>query len=66
MLRGQPAAALLDYLRRQPADLVVMCTHARSGVARWAQGSVADSLLRNGTAPVLLVRGVEQPDAGAG
>lgn len=55
-LTGHAAAALLDYERAAGIDLVVMCSHGRSGLARFAFGSVTDRLLRHGTAPVLLVR----------
>jgi nucleotide-binding universal stress UspA family protein len=54
LLTGSPAGALLDAIA--PADLVVMTTHGRSGVRRWLLGSVADKLVREAGAPVLLVR----------
>ena len=38
------------------ADLVAMSTHGRSGISRFAIGSVADKVLRGGTVPVLMVR----------
>jgi nucleotide-binding universal stress UspA family protein len=60
-LTGHAAAALLDYERAAGIDLVVMCSHGRSGLARFAFGSVADRLLRHGVAPVLLVRAFGAP-----
>ena len=36
------------------AEMVIMGTHGRSGVSRWAFGSVADRVIRNSTVPVLL------------
>jgi len=36
--------------------LIVMTTHGRTGLARFALGSVADRLVRGGVAPVLLIR----------
>ena len=56
ILEGTPAAGLLDYEHKSQPDLVVMATHGRSGLARFALGSVADRLVREGIAPVLLVR----------
>jgi nucleotide-binding universal stress UspA family protein len=53
---GSPAAALLDAEREEHADLVVMGTHGRTGPSRFALGSVADRLVREGMQPVLLVR----------
>ncbi len=38
------------------ADLVVMATHGRSGIQRWALGSVADKVLHATITPLLLVR----------
>jgi len=37
------------------ADLTVMSTHGRSGLDRWALGSVAEKVLRYGEMPLLLV-----------
>jgi nucleotide-binding universal stress UspA family protein len=57
--RGDPASAILEL--QPPADLIVMTTHGRTGLARFAMGSVADRVVRSrvvpgGRAPVLLVR----------
>ncbi len=38
------------------ADLIAMSTHGRSGLSRWAFGSVTDKVLRGGNKPVLIVR----------
>ena len=38
------------------ADLIIMSTHGRSGISRWAFGSVTDKVLRGGNKPVLIVR----------
>src|SRR5919199_457009 len=57
---GIAAAALLDYESDAGIDLVVLCSHGRTGLARFALGSVAEHLLRHGTAPVLLVIGAAQ------
>lgn len=55
VLRGLPAEAIQEYVAREDFDLVVMASHARSGVIRWALGSVADRVIQ-GAAPVLLIR----------
>jgi len=36
--------------------MIAMSTHGRSGVSRWALGSVTDKVLRGGKIPVLTVR----------
>lgn len=52
--RGDPAEEILKYARILKAEMVVMSTHGRSGVTRWAFGSVADRVIRNSTIPVLI------------
>lgn len=56
-LSGSAAERLLWFECEERPDLVVMSTHGRSGLARFALGSVADRMVRHGTSPVLLVRG---------
>jgi nucleotide-binding universal stress UspA family protein len=56
VLTGSPAEQILQHAEQTGADLVVMSTHGRAGVARWALGSVADRVLRGGHLPVLLIR----------
>jgi nucleotide-binding universal stress UspA family protein len=56
MLHGHLGAALLDYEAAHQPDLVVMATHGRTGLARFALGSISDHMVREGHAPVLLVR----------
>ena len=55
-LPGPPARALVDWLVRDPEALVVMSTHGRGGIARWALGSVADKVLHSISNPALLIR----------
>ncbi len=58
--RGSPAEAILEYVSKGPFSLIVMATHGRSGVGRWAVGSVADKVVRASTRqPVLLIRAKE-------
>lgn len=38
------------------ADLVVMASHGRTGLARWVMGSVTEHVLRHGPCPTLVVR----------
>lgn len=55
-LRGEPASTLIDLEPGTQVGLVVMATHGRTGLARFALGSIADRVAREGRAPVLLVR----------
>lgn len=52
---GRPAEAIVESLRRHPGALLVMATHGRRGLSRWAFGSVADSVLQSIERAALLV-----------
>jgi nucleotide-binding universal stress UspA family protein len=53
----QTAPALLaTYATTINADLIVMMSHGRGGLARFWLGSVADALVRLNPAPILLLR----------
>ena len=54
-----PAEEIIQAEHDLECDLVVMATHGRSGLSRWAFGSVIEKVLRGGTVPVLLVRAKE-------
>jgi nucleotide-binding universal stress UspA family protein len=51
---GTPSVEILDAARE--CDLVALTTHGRSGVSRWAFGSVAEQVLRHCSCPVLVKR----------
>ena len=54
---GMDAAyEILEMEKRTDADLVVMATRGRSPVTRWAFGSVAEKVLREGDRPILLIK----------
>lgn len=53
---GDAASAVLDLAAQLHPTLIVMTTHGRTGLARFALGSVADRIVRGGEAPVLLLR----------
>ena len=53
---GTPADAIVDYANKNAVDLIVMATHGRTGLGRWALGSVADKVVKGATSPVFLVR----------
>ena len=56
VLEGRPADEIIDYAAKNRVDLVIMATHGRSGLSRWAYGSVAEKVLMSSTSPILLVR----------
>jgi nucleotide-binding universal stress UspA family protein len=54
--QGSAVDAILDCARRTQADLIALTTHGRSGLQRLVYGSVADGVVRQANAAVLLVR----------
>ncbi len=53
---GTPSVSILEAARREKADLIAMTTHGRSGISRWAFGSVAEQVLRHCHHPLLVQR----------
>lgn len=53
---GKPAAEITAVSKRVAADILVMATHGRSGLARVRLGSVALEVAQTSRLPVLLVR----------
>ncbi len=53
---GDAPEEILKIADEVQADLVAMSTHGRSGLSRWAFGSVAEKVLYAATSPILLVR----------
>ena len=47
---------IVSVATHTPESLVVMCSHGRSGVKRWALGSVAETVARHSKSPVLVLR----------
>ena len=59
LLEGYVTEALERQATNLGADIVVMTTHGRTGVSRAWLGSVADSLVRHSTFPLLVIRPLE-------
>ena len=53
---GHPAEMIVDEAAHRGASLIVMATHGRGGLRRWALGSVADKVLHATSTPLVLVR----------
>ena len=66
VLQGVPAEAIAQYAEQHAVDLLVMSTHGWGAVKRFWLGSVADRLIRECRAPVLLVRPAEDGTAVTG
>ncbi len=52
------AAAILDAAAGERVDLVAMTSHGRTGLARWAFGSIAEKVMRHCPCPVIVKRGL--------
>lgn len=53
---GLSADEIIRTGRETPDSLIAMCSHGRSGVKRWALGSVTEAVVRHSDNPVLVVR----------
>jgi nucleotide-binding universal stress UspA family protein len=53
---GSPAEEITRYAVEKDVDLILMATHARSGIRRLIMGSVTDKVVRTSNVPVWLVR----------
>ena len=53
--RADPVGALLHYLDAHPAELVVLATHQRAGMARWLHRAVAEPVARYAGAMTLFL-----------
>ena len=58
---GPAASAIIEATQLYKPDLIVMSTHGRSGFGRLIFGSVAESVLRGTTVPILLIRPAGAP-----
>jgi nucleotide-binding universal stress UspA family protein len=56
VLEGDPAEQIINYAGENPSNLIVMSTHARSGIGRWFYGSVTATVLHRASSPIFLVR----------
>jgi len=52
----QVAAEIIDFAKESGVDLIIMCTHGRSGISRWVLGSIAHKVLIRAETPILLLR----------
>lgn len=55
-LVAETAEMVIQMAEETEAAAVIMATHGKSGIGRWALGSVADKVLRGIEAPLILVK----------
>ena len=57
VVEGSPHKCIIDHAAEWHADLIVMGTHGRTGLAHALTGSVAEKVVRTAQCPVLVTRG---------
>jgi nucleotide-binding universal stress UspA family protein len=55
MREGLIPETILNVADETHADVIAMSTHGRSGIKRWLQGSVSDTIVRDAHIPVMLI-----------
>lgn len=53
---GDPATRILERVEKEPASVIVMGSHGRTGFSRWVFGSVCEKILQAAKCPVLIAR----------
>lgn len=63
---GPVSATIVRVARERDADLIVMGTHGRTGMAHVLMGSIAEQVMRSAGCPVLTIRTSPEAVARAG
>lgn len=53
---GSPADVIVSHAQENGVDLIVMATHGRTGLRRFALGSVTEDVLHKAKCPVMVIR----------
>ena len=53
---GYGAEKIIAFALKTPNNFIAMCTHGRSGIKRWALGSVTERVVQYSGDPVLVIR----------
>jgi nucleotide-binding universal stress UspA family protein len=61
LVKGSPAAEIVRLAEENEAEMIVMGTHGRSGFGRVLMGSVAETVVRRASCPVLTVKSPRIP-----
>ncbi len=56
VLEGDDAEKIIDFARKTPDNLLVICSHGQSGMGRWPLGGVANRLVHYSGERVLVIR----------
>ena len=63
LIRGEPAAAIVQFAKDHDIDMIVMGTHGRTGLWRMLMGSVAEAVVRRAPCPVLTYKAKPTPES---
>ena len=61
-LDGYPAREIVRHAEKTGADLIVLGTHGRTGVAHVIMGSVAERVVQRASCPVLVIPPARRPN----
>jgi len=53
---GEAADGIVNFSEKNDIDLIVMCTHGRSGITRWITGSISSKVIQESYTPLLLIK----------
>ena len=56
ILKGDPAEKILDFADEHNVDMIIVGSLGKSGIERFALGSVSEKVVRHAKIPVLVVR----------
>jgi nucleotide-binding universal stress UspA family protein len=59
VVENDPEQAIVAAAAARPGSLIVMSSHGRGGIGRLVYGSVAEAVLRDSDAPVLIVKAAQ-------
>jgi len=58
---GEPQQLVIEWVKANAIDLIVISTHGRGGLQRMMLGSVTEKILRNSHCPMLVIPPEEKP-----
>jgi nucleotide-binding universal stress UspA family protein len=61
VILGDPAEDILNYIKAEGIDLVIIATHSRKGLDRILFGSVAERVVKSSSVPVLSINPYKLP-----
>jgi nucleotide-binding universal stress UspA family protein len=66
VVEGDAASEILNLAEQNHVGLIIISTHGRSGISRWALGNIANKVLRASHIPTLLIKSSGSETVSAG